>query len=67
MRNAFIYDWRLWTLPEMQEIMTEAGFHDVHVLWEGSDRKTREGNGVFRRCTRGGDEEAWIAYVVGRK
>ncbi|HEX9722777.1 MAG TPA: class I SAM-dependent methyltransferase [Vicinamibacteria bacterium] len=67
MRNAFIYGWRLWTLPEMQEIMTEAGFHDVHVLWEGSDRKTGEGNGRFRRCTRGGDEEAWIAYVVGRK
>ncbi len=67
MRNAFVYDWRLWTLPEMQEIMSEAGFHDVHVLWEGTDRETGEGNGRFRRCTRGGDEDAWIAYVVGRK
>ena len=67
MRNAFVYDWRLWTLPEMQEIMSEAGFRDVHVLWEGTDRETGEGNGVFRRVTRGGDEDAWIAYVVGRK
>ena len=67
MRNAFVYDWRLWTLPEMQEIMSEAGFHDVHVLWEGTDRDSGEGNGRFRRCTRGGDEDAWIAYVIGRK
>ena len=67
MRDAFIYDWRLWTLPELSELMDEAGFEDVHVLWEGTDRKTGGGNGVFRRVERGGDEEAWIAYVVGRK
>jgi SAM-dependent methyltransferase len=67
MRNAFIYDWRLWTLPELQELMVEAGFHNVHVLWEGTERKTGQGNGVFRRVERGGDELAWIAYVVGQK
>lgn len=67
LRNAFVYDWRLWTLPEMQELMTKAGFRDVHVLWEGTERKTGRGNGVFRRVKRGGDEAAWIAYVVGIK
>jgi SAM-dependent methyltransferase len=67
MRNAFVYDWRLWTLPELRELMTEAGFADVHVLWEGTDRKARKGNGVFRRVRRGGNEKAWVAYVVGRK
>jgi SAM-dependent methyltransferase len=67
MRNAFVYDWRLWTLPEMQELMIDAGFKDVHVLWEGTEVKTGEGNGVFRRVERGGDELAWIAYVVGKK
>jgi SAM-dependent methyltransferase len=67
LRNAFVYDWRLWTLPEMRELLTEAGFKDVHVLWEGTNRKTGKGNGVFRRVRRGGDEKAWVAYVVGRK
>lgn len=66
-RNAFVYDWRLWTLPELRELMEEAGFTDVHVLWEGTNRKTGKGNGVFRRVERGGEEEAWVAYVVGRK
>ena len=67
MRNAFLYDWRLWTLPELRELMYEAGFANVHVLWEGTDRRTRKGNGIFRRVERGGDERAWVAYVVGRK
>jgi SAM-dependent methyltransferase len=67
MRNAFVYDWRLWTLPELRELMTDAGFVDVHVLWEGTNRKTGKGNGIFRRVDRGGDEQAWVAYVVGRR
>ena len=67
MKNAFIYDLRLWTLPELRGLMDEAGFSDIHVLWEGTDRNTGEGNGVFRRVERGGDEEAWIAYVIGQK
>jgi hypothetical protein len=65
MRNAFTYDWRLWTLPELRELFGEAGFRDVHVLWESTERKTNEGNGVFRRVTRGDADPSWIAYVVG--
>ena len=67
LRNAFVYDWRLWTIPELREMMEAAGFQDVHVLWEGTERGTGEGNGVFRRVKRGDPDEAWIAYVVGSK
>ena len=67
LRNAFIYDWRLWTIPELREIMQEAGFQDIHILWEGTERDTGEGNGVFRRVKRGDPDEAWIAFVVGSK
>lgn len=67
LRDAFFYDWRLWTLAELRELFREAGFHDVHVLWEGTDRKTGKGNGVFRRKERGDMDEAWIAIVVGTK
>ena len=67
MRNAFVYDWRLWTMPELRELMAEAGFIDVHVLWEGTQAATRSGNGVFRRKEKGDADSAWIVYVVGRK
>jgi SAM-dependent methyltransferase len=66
LRNAFTYDWRLWTLPELQELMAEAGFHNIHVLWEGTDSETDEGNGVYRRRARGEADHAWISYVVAQ-
>jgi len=66
MRDAFIYDWRLWTLPELRELFEEAGFRDVQVLWEGTDPKTDRGNGVFRRILHADADPAYIAYVVGR-
>lgn len=65
LRNAFVYDWRMWTLPEVQELFREAGFRDVHVLWEGVDRKTNKGNGVYRRTQRGQDDPSYISFVVG--
>jgi hypothetical protein len=66
-KNAFIYDWRMWTLPELLELMVEAGFDDAHVMWEGTDKETMSGNGIFRRKDVGDMDEAWISMVVGRK
>jgi SAM-dependent methyltransferase len=63
-RNAFEYDWRLWTLPEIQEVLVEAGFRDVAVYWEGTEKRTGEGNGVFKRVTEGDADAGWIAYIV---
>lgn len=67
MKNAFVYDWRLWTLAEIRELFVEAGFEDTHVLWEGTDHVKGGGNGVFRRRERGDMDEAWISIVVGHK
>jgi SAM-dependent methyltransferase len=67
LRDAFVYDWRLWTLAELRELFTEAGFRGVEVLWEATDVKTGTGNGVFYRTARGGSDDAWIAIVLGRK
>ena len=65
LRNAFVYDWRLWTIPEIMEVMNEAGFQDVHVLWEDTDPETDEGAGTYYRTEKGEADLAWIAYVAG--
>lgn len=67
LRDAFVYDWRLWTLAELRELFAEAGFRDVQVLWECGDRKTGNGNGRFRRVEVGDDDEAWVCIVIGHK
>ncbi len=65
-RNAFTYDWRLWTLPELRELLVEAGFLEVQVLWEGTDHKTNGGNGLFRRVEKAPADPSWICYLVAR-
>ena len=65
MRNAFVYDWRMWTMPEVMELMNEAGFRDVHFLWEGTNRKTNEGTGTYHRVEKGEADLAWVTYIVG--
>ena len=64
MRRAFTYHWRMWTLPELREIAFEAGFRDFIVYWEGTDRKTGEGNGIYRPTRRGDDAPAFICYLL---
>lgn len=67
LKNAFRYEWRLWTLPELRELLAEAGFSSSEVFWEGTDRKTGEGNGVYRKRERGDADPAWIVYLVAWK
>ncbi len=67
LRNAFRYYWRLWGLPEIRELLAEAGFARSAVFWEGIDPKTDEGNGVFTLRERGEACDSWIAYIVGFK
>lgn len=64
--QAFSYDWRLWTLPELREILLQAGFRHVTVYWEGDDGEGG-GNGEFTPSTTGEADGGWIAYVVAEK
>ncbi|MBA3966967.1 MAG: class I SAM-dependent methyltransferase, partial [Nitrospirales bacterium] len=66
LRNAFVYDWRLWTIPEVTELMKEAGFEDVHFLWEGLNAEANEGTGTYHRVEKGDSDPSWIAYLVGQ-
>jgi len=65
MRRAFHYDWRLWTLPEIQDALAEAGFRRGEVFMESIDSKTGAGNGIYRRRQRYENQEGWLALVVG--
>ena len=66
-RKAFSYDWRFWSLPEITELLTEAGLRPT-VYWEGEDKKG-EGNGVYKplKGKPATADPAWLAYIIGRK
>lgn len=63
LEKAFTYDWRIWTLVEVKEILREAGFKNVDAYWEGEDEKG-EGNGVFRKVTRAPADLCYNTYLV---
>jgi hypothetical protein len=63
MKNAFRYDWRLWSLPETCDLLEEAGFTRTVVYWEGTD-KDGEPNGVFKPSRTGDLAPAWVAYIL---
>jgi SAM-dependent methyltransferase len=64
--RAFSYDWRLWTLPELRELLAEAGFARSVVYWQGEDEEG-EPSGEFSIVERGEADPAWIAYVAATK
>jgi len=66
LKNAFTYDWRLWTVPELREALANAGFRKVTVWWEGSDEEGG-GDGNFRPVQHGEACAGWIAYLVAER
>jgi hypothetical protein len=66
MKRAFRYDWRLWTIPEIRDVLTDAGFKRVTVYWEGDDGKGG-GNGIFRAATKGDPSQSFIGYIVAER
>ena len=61
--KVFSYHWRLWSLPELKDILLEAGFSKVYIYWEGTNSKG-EGNGIFKAENKADICDTWIAYLV---
>ena len=82
-KRAFTYEWRLWTLPEIRDLLLEAaeparptplrrllleaGFSEVEVYWEGTDHDTGEGDGTYHKAVSAADDPAWVSYIVAVK
>jgi cyclopropane fatty-acyl-phospholipid synthase-like methyltransferase len=67
MKKAFSYEWRLWSLPELRELLDEAGFSKVTVYWEETDPETGEGASVYSPATVGDADPGWVCFLVAEK
>lgn len=70
--RAFTYDWRVWTLPELRELLLEAGFRKVRFYWEDmiddpNDPDEFVSSGRFVEITKVENQDSWLAYVVAEK
>ncbi len=66
LKRAFAYHWRFWTIPEVREMLAEAGFSESHVYWEQED-DDGEDTGEWRRGDDAPSNPSWICYIVAIK
>ncbi|MBY0311553.1 MAG: class I SAM-dependent methyltransferase [Phycisphaerales bacterium] len=69
--DAFVYDWRLWSVPELREAMTEAGFKSTAVYPRMPDATDSDGRVYVQPIDDPGDAAAiadgYNVFVVGRR
>ena len=61
--NVFTYDWRLWTLAELRDLLTEAGFARSVAFMEG-DGDDGTGDGVYVPAEVVENCDAWVSYIA---
>jgi hypothetical protein len=61
-RDAFEYDWRLWSIPEVRAALRAAGFGRTFVFWDVAPSRREE---KYRITDQAENHESWIAYVAG--
>lgn len=60
--RAFSYSWRVWTLPELSELLLEAGFVNVK-FWAEKEDEDGEGTGRYLEAKDLDNEGVWWVYV----
>lgn len=65
-RDAFTYDWRLWSVPELRDAMADAGFATSEVYDRLGDAIDADGN-LLVRPVRGDElDDTFVVYLAAR-
>ncbi|HXH76557.1 MAG TPA: class I SAM-dependent methyltransferase [Bacteriovoracaceae bacterium] len=61
--NVFTYHWRFWTMPELRDLLQEAGFSKSVCYWEGDDGDGG-GDGEYTPTADPENCDAWVSYIA---
>lgn len=65
--DAFVYEWRLWSVPELRDAMLEAGFTATEVYAKTADAVDEEGNAYVLPIEDPDElDDSFIVLVAGR-
>ncbi len=68
LEDAFVYQWRLWSIPELRDAMLDAGFKETQVYTKLADALDADGNAYVLPVEDGQEEleESYIVLVAAR-
>ncbi len=68
LEDAFVYQWRLWSIPELRDAMSDAGFSETLVYTKLADALDSDGNAYVLPVEDGQEEleESFIVLVAAR-
>ncbi len=66
-KRAFTYDWRLWGLPEVRDLLMEAGFEMTQVYSQEWDEETEEVGDDYELVDELDNDGGWVVYIVAKK
>jgi hypothetical protein len=66
--DAFVYEWRLWSIPELRDAMADAGFTQSQVYAKLADAVDEEGNAYITPVQDAAEEleDSFIVLIAGR-
>lgn len=65
--NAFTYQWRLWSIPEMRDAMEEAGFREVDVYPDAPEAVDADGVAYLSPVDFMETKSSAVVYVCARR
>lgn len=79
--KAFTYDWRLWSIAELRELLEEVGYAAVRVYWEkveeldedeeddedDDEDRMLEGTGEYEEVHTAEQQDSWLVYIVAER
>ena len=66
-KEAFTYDWRLWGLPELKDILTDAGFVKTECWFDSWVDEDDDTDGVYERVRDYTGMDSWVGYIAAYK
>lgn len=67
LRDAFVYDWRLWSIPELRDALAEAGFGEIEIYDRFGDAIDNEGR-LYPTPIESGEEldDNYVVYLTAK-
>jgi len=67
LHDAFVYDWRLWSIPELRDAAAQAGLGLMQIYNRLADAIDSDGNVYVRPIESAGElDDPWVVYLAFR-